>query len=165
MESSYYQIAQQLTKAERARHLDALFKKDVSDDPRFMDDFFLKVFREMKDKYQVCFKLFGENNFKILVFEYLRNIAYTDVGYGHLFPEFLGNIKAMESLRFVKWIAKLDWFWFADDKRSIQLPKGTLHSWGNLQKDQEDIEIEIDESIMERLVVKKHGKEFHIVID
>lgn len=163
MDNSYYQIAHMFSRTEKSRHFDSLFKKDITHDPRFEDEFFLKVFREMKDKFQVSFGLFGESNFKILVYEYMRNIPYHEEDYGHLFPEFLGNIKALNALRFVKWIAKLDWFWFADDAKSIQLPKGTLYSWSNLLKDQEDIDIQIDESIMEKLVVKKIGKEFQIV--
>lgn len=163
MENSYYQIAQVLSKKMTSQHFNEIFKQPSEEDPRFEDETFLQAFREMKDKYQVCYKLFGELNFKILVFEYMRNIPFERDNYGHLFGEFLGQIPSLQQMRYIKWIAKLDWFWFADDKDSIKLPKGTLTSWGNLQKGEDHIEIEIDESIMEKLVVKKVGHEYRIL--
>ena len=163
MENSYYQIAQVLSKKMTSQHFNEIFNQPSEADPRFEDDFFLQVYRELKDKFQVCFKLFGELNFKILVYEYMRNVPYQRDDYGHLFPEFLGQLPSLESMRYLKWIAKLDWFWFADDKDSINLPKGTLNSWANLQKGEDRIEIEVDESVMERLVVKKIGHEYRII--
>ncbi len=163
MQNSYYQIAQMFSRKATLKQFDEMFHQPEKEDPRFQDDFFIKVFIEMKEKFQVSFKFIGEENFKILVYEYLRNVPYQNDDYGHLFPEFIGQIPVLEQMRYLKWIAKLDWFWFADNKESITLPKGTLNSWGNLQRDEEQIQIEIDESVMERLVVKKFGNEFKIV--
>lgn len=164
MENSYYQFTHQLSRTEKSKHFDAIFKNDIEDDPRFHAEDFLNVYYEMRDKFQVSAKLFGEANFKILIFEYLRlNPKHNRINYGEGFPDFIGNISALQQMRFIKWIAKLDWFWFADDKEAIQLPKGTLRSWGNLQRDEDQIEIAIDESIMESLAVEKVGNEYKIV--
>lgn len=170
MENSYYQIAQQVLKDERSKHYDVFLQTSDEGQEKFNNEKFIDVFRILKNKHQIIYKLFGDLNFKILAYEYfLYNPVQssTQDKYGKNFSEFLGSLEQLEELNYIKWLAKLDWFWFNERNHndSIALPKGTLSSWGNIHKDEHFISIAVDESIIENVVIKKAGKEIALVVE
>ena len=59
----------------------------------------------------------------------------------------------------------LDWFWYSSHspKQRIQLPKGTLKSWGNILRGEDQLDIELDELELEVLSIQKNGKEYKII--
>jgi hypothetical protein len=169
MENSYYQFAQQILKNEKSKHYNMFLIDEEEEQEKFNNEKFQHVLNLLKEKYQVTYKLFGEKNFTIISFEYFKYNpiqSSSSVNYGKTFSDFLGSVEELNDIRYVRWIAKLDWFWFTqtDYSGSVNLPKGTLHSWGNIYKDQNQIDINIDECIIEKLQIKKVGKEFTIVV-
>jgi len=168
MENSYYQIAHQISKNERSKHYNIMLMDPDQAQEKFNTAKFLEVFNILKDKYQAAFKLFGENNFQSITYEYfLYNPIQSSSSetYGKSFPDFIASIGELSELKYVKWIAKLDWFWFTqvDYTGRIQLPQGTLESWGNIYKGEAQINIQINESIIEQLEIRSRGKEYTIV--
>lgn len=168
MGNSYYQIASQLNKDERSKHYNIFLSDPVDEQESSNNEKFRQVYTILRNKYQVIYKLFGEDNFKKLSYEYFKynpvQSAKIDA-YGKTFSDFIGNFPQLAEFKYLKWIAKLDWFWFSpvDEGTTIQLPKGTLSSWASVYKDQALIDILIDESIIENLQIQKIGKEIKIV--
>jgi hypothetical protein len=133
------------------------------------DPNFLKVLNSLKATYQVTYSLVGDENFKILTVKYMQlNPAHTINGihYGRSFPEFLINIKELENLNYIAYIAKLDWYWIHETTESDELilPQGTLNAWTCLLKDNEEIKIELDFNEMENIKIQKLGNETSIVV-
>lgn len=168
MENSYYQITQQISKNERSKHYN-IFLHDPEEEQQIQNnEKFRQIESLLRTKFQVIFKLFGEKNFRFVAYEYFKYnpVQSTKLEiYGKSFSDFLGSMDQLSDLRYLKWIAKLDWFWCSHTNAgdSIQLPKGTLNSWANIYKNQNNIEVQIDESIIENLQIKKVGKEIQIV--
>jgi hypothetical protein len=132
------------------------------------DPNFLKVLSSLHATYQVTYNLVGYENFKILTVKYMQlNPAHTINGihYGKSFPEFLMNIKELENLGYIGYIAKLDWYWIQETTESdeLLLPQGTLSAWSSLLKDSSDINIELDMNEVERIKIQKNGTETSIV--
>ena len=168
MENSYYQIADLFSKNSRSKHYD-LFLNDPAEAQTLHNcEKFRKIESVLKEKFQVIHQLLGENNFRHISFEYFKYNPVQSAkfdSYGKSFSDFLGSYSLLVDYPYLKWLAKLDWFWFnrVENGESIQLPKGTLSSWACIYKNQNDIEIEINESIIERLQIQKIGKEIQIV--
>lgn len=169
MENSYYQITQQISKDERSKHYN-IFLHDAEEVQLIQNnEKFRQIESLLRTKYQVIFKLFGDKNFRFIAFEYFK---YNPIqsskleSYGKSFSDFIGSMDQLSDYRYLKWMAKLDWFWFdpsLEPGDSIQLPKGTLTSWASVYKNQNNIDIQIDESIIENLQIKKVGTEIQIV--
>lgn len=168
MANSYYQIAGQINKDERSKHYN-IFLNDADEAQEMLNnEQFRHIYSVLRNKYQVIYKLFGEENFKRLSFEYFKYNPVQSVkleNYGKSFGDFIGSLPQLSEYKYLKWIAKLDWFWFnpVEEGSTIQLPKGTLNSWASIYKDQNSIEILIDEAIIENLQIQKIGKEIQIV--
>lgn len=167
MQNTYHPLAAQLAKLENAKRSN-LFYQEVNHEAAFESEFFQNVYQDLKEKYEVTFSLLGEKNSKTLVLVYTQTnpIQSAPKGkYGKNFSDFLGGIEQIKSFYFIRYIAMLDWFWFITDspKSTIQLPKGTLKSWGSISKGLTDIEIEIDETEVETLSIQKNGKEYRII--
>ena len=129
---------------------------------------FLQIYSILRNKYQVIFRLVGDQNFKKISYEYFKYNpvqSAREEHYGNSFSDFLGTLNQLSEFRYIKWLAKLDWFWFnpVSEGDTIQLPKGTLNSWASIYKNQESINIEINESVIENLQIQKIGKEIQIV--
>lgn len=168
MDNNYYQIAGQLNKDKRSKHYNIFLNEPDTEQEIYNNEKFNQIYSLLKDKFQVVYKLFGEKNFRLLTLEYFKYNPIQSAKmetYGRSFPDFLGNLPQLNQYRYMKWIAKLDWFWFnpVNDGETIQLPKGTLISWASIYKEQDSIDIEIDESIIENLQIQKEGKEIKIV--
>ena len=167
MQNTYNPIAAQVAKLENAKR-SSLFMREIDiDHSRFEDDGFRRVFDFLKSKFEITYQLLGDNNFKTLVFDFIQTNPIQSAKsekFGQNFPDFLGSIPQMKSFYFIKYIAMLDWFWFITDspRATIQLPKGTLKSWGSVARGEDAINIEIDESEVETLSIKKSGKEYSI---
>ncbi len=170
MNQSYYQISQQLIRNAKSRNYD-LFNFDPQASQEHLNDKkFQDAFNLLKEKYHVIYKLFGEENFNIICYEYfLYNPGHSASldKYGHTFAEFLGNLGELEDFHFLKWLAKLDWFWYERErgKNQIQLPKGTLSSWVNIFSDTDALDILIDESIMECVRIEKSGNQYQMITE
>lgn len=167
MQNTYHPIAAQLAKLENAKRSN-LFYQELRNDDIFEDEFFKKLFIDLKEKFEITYSLLGDKNFKTLILLYSQTnpVQSAPKGkYGHNFADFLGTVEHIKSFYFIKYIAMLDWFWFITDspKARIQLPKGTLKSWGSIAKGLDQIEIEIDESEVETLSIQKTGKEYQII--
>jgi hypothetical protein len=168
MENSYHQIIEQITKNERSKHYN-LFLHDAGEEQQiYNNQKFLQIYNLLKDKYQVVFRLFGEDNFKYLAYEYFKFNPVQSAklqNYGQSFSELLGTLDQLSQYKYLQWIAKLDWFWFnpVHEGDRIDLPVGTLQSWASIYKDQPEVDIQIDESITETLQIQKIGKETQIV--
>lgn len=171
MDNSYYQIGQQLLKNSRHKHYD-IFDFDDEDQRQEWQNCegFIQAFHLLKKKYQVIFKLFGEKNFEAIGYQYfLINPIHSSSkeNYGKSFAEFLGTIEQIEAMKYLKWVAKLDWYWFHREiyDHPIQMPKGTLNSWANIFKGQDKIDIQIDESVIESVTIIREGNQFKIIAD
>lgn len=169
MDNSYREIVNLLnSKNARSKHYNIFLHDPDSEQEMYNNKKFQQIYNILKNKYQVILRLFGERNFQKVAYEYFQ---YNPVQsskldhYGKSFSDFLGSVDQLREFRYLKWIAKLDWFWFGpvEDGDSITLPKGTLKSWSILYKDQDLVDISIDESIIETLQIKKVGKEIQIV--
>ncbi len=168
MENSYQQIIHQLPKKQKIQHFDSIFKElDVESGTKYLDKNFLKAYQKLQQSYPAIFKLIGQDNGKIIAYQYFRYFPISDKNnqYGKAFADFIHSHPAMIHLKYLKWIAKLDWFWTHKDQQYILLPKGTFHSWGNIFSDTNELDVNIDEHFMERLVIKKTAQDYKIEID
>jgi hypothetical protein len=169
MDNSYHHIAHQILKNEKSKNHETYLSDEDSAQEKLNNEQFGQVYEQMKDKFTVIHKLFGENNFVNICYEYFR---YNPVqsskkkNYGHSFPEFLDSMSEVEEHIFIPWLAKLDWYWTScrDSDDEIKLPKGTLNSWASVYKDQDSIDISIDTRLSETLSIKKVGNEYSIVV-
>lgn len=170
MQNSYYQIAHQLLKKDKSQHYN-LFRSEIFEDQeKLNNEKFREVFNILKTQYPVVYKLFGEKNFMAICFEYFKvNPMHSrKSNYGESFSHFMGSLEELAAFPFVKWMAKLDWFWMnnkSDLGAEILLPKGTLASWVNCMKDGPMIDILMDESIMERVCITREGSEIKIIAE
>lgn len=167
MENSYSQIKDHLARNERSRHYNIFLHTPEQEQEILNNEGFLKVNNLLKNKFQVLFKLMGEANFKNLSYEYFKyNPIHSSKmdSYGKTFPDFIASLTQLSNFKYLKWLAKLDWFWFnpIEEGQTIQLPKGTLSSWSSVLKAEDNIEIWIDESIIENLRVEKNGSQISL---
>lgn len=166
MNNTYHTIAEQILKIENARR-NSIFQKTVQDN-RFEDEYFIRAYTLLKERYCAVFTLFGERNFKEVVYIFTKTNplhAFKEIKYGYNFPDFLASLDEMQNFYFVRFIAMLDWFWFsaASPKTKIQLPKGTLKSWGTIIRGEDLVNIELNEIELETLSIQKNGKEYKII--
>ncbi|MBT4790739.1 MAG: hypothetical protein HON90_04145 [Halobacteriovoraceae bacterium] len=168
MEKNYYQIAQQFNRNDNSSYYRALFDDVEKQQDEFNSEKFVQVFYMLKERYAAIFELLGEENFKKVSNHYFR---YNPIqsskfeSYGKSFCDFLEYFEPLSEFRYLKWLAKLDWFWFAekDSMQKMSFPKGTLVSWGNICKHSSKIDIQLDESIIEVLRIIKTNNEYKIV--
>jgi len=168
VEDNYYQHTRNINRNNKSKHYDLFLYDTDEQQERLNNDKFLVVFNILKEKFQVIYKLFGEESFELISHEYfLINPAHlaTKDNYGKSFPEFLDSIEQLQNYSYVKWLARLDWFWFSRENslESFHLPKGTLNSWASIYKGLDSIDIFIDESVMEKLEIKLNGNQYSIV--
>ncbi len=134
----------------------------------FEDESFIEICDILRSHYEVTFKLLGEDNFKLLTLTYIRlnpSLSVNSKNYGETFSEFLGNTPELNGFPYMKFIAKLDWFWSVrvTESNLLVLPKGTLNSWGHLNRDEDDIQIEINYEEDETLKIEKTGNQYTII--
>lgn len=166
MTNPYHQIAHQILSKNKNKHYKHFLQDTEVEEKKYLSKEFINAFQILKDAFPATYKLFGSENFKKLAYfysQYFQVDSNNTKKYGKKFPEFIQSIPSLVDLKYIKWIAKLDWFWTRQEEQYILLPQGTLNSWGSVYKDSEQIEILIDEGHMEKLMIKKSGKEFSII--
>ena len=132
------------------------------------DESFIEICDILRSHYEVMFKLLGEENFKLLTLNFIRldpTLSVNSKNYGITFSEFLGNTPELDEYLYIKFVAKLDWFWSMrfSEKNLLVLPKGTLESWGHLNRDEDDIQIDINYQQDETLKIEKLGNQYSIL--
>jgi hypothetical protein len=143
-------------------HDDAFPNQDAVNNEKFQE-----IFNLLKDKYKVVYKLFGEENFQAVSFEYYQyNPLHSAIikDYGMSFPNFLENLEQLADYSFIKWLARVDWFWSSEkhNNKELTVPKGTLHSWANLYKDLPLVDIMLSENEGETIYIEQVGNQFSI---
>lgn len=166
MNNSYNQIAHQFLNKDKSSQFNVFMQEIDLEDSKYLTKEFISAFRSLAESHPAIFILFGDANFKKLVFFYVQYFLLSEENaakYGKQFGGFIQALPSLANMNYLKWIAKLDWFWTHQDQQYILLPKGTLESWGSVYKDSEEINILIDENFMEKLTIQRSGNEVSIV--
>ncbi len=169
MDNSYHQIAHQILRNEKSKNYDLFLSTEDQSQEKLNNEQFQKVFLSLKDTYKVIYRLFGEENFLNICYEYFKYNPIQSASksvYGKSFPDFLNSSSSLKAFPFLYWLASLDWFWThcRESAETLAFPVGTLNSWASIYKNQSQIDIELDTNHEEVLAIKKVGNEYSIVV-
>lgn len=165
MVDSYNQIAHQILSKKNHDLFHKHFNEFEVDNQKYLEKDFLIALELLKKSYPATFKLFGETNFKKLTYMFCKYYPYNHSDlkkYGKKLPDFLAALPSLNEYVFLKWIAKVDWFWTQHDEVDMIAPLGTHISWKSVMRNDKDIEIDIDEHHLEKLTLQKNGNEYLI---
>ena len=118
----------------------------------YQDNYLHSLIDSLKGKFEVTEKILGRKNFSF----FCRSFVYESPShsqnlddYGEGLPNFLSQKKELEEIGYIKYLAKLDWFWFHSEQnlnKELLLPKGILGLWGKIKNSQDIGEIVLEES-------------------
>ncbi len=167
MDKVYSQLAQKFFKNKKSKNFDFYVTEEVNRQDEYNNEKFLEVYEILKSKFKVVYMLFGEKNFQAIAFEYFQyNPVQSAVSkeYGFSFPKFLSELEQLQDFTFIKWLARVDWFWSTEKNsgKELVIPKGTLNSWANVYKDLPQVDIMLSENEGETIYIEKDGNHYSI---
>ena len=124
----------------------------------YQRNYYNSHFTQIEKVFLSCEKVLGVDNFKFFIDQFVRLAKAESPNldmYGQDFADYLSSRNELEEMGYIKHLAKLDFFWFEQSSKSIELPFGILDFWGKLINEKELSNIEIDEDIMETISILK----------
>ena len=124
----------------------------------------------LERKFTSIVKALGHENFNYFARLFIiKNPSKSENidNYGFRFESFLAEQNELLEMGYLKYLARLDLFWFESFKnlgKSIGLPKGIFSLWDSLINEKEIDEIEIVEQFNEKIIMMKEEEEILLVL-